>query len=277
MHHTKGPRYAVHAALWLTCFIVCLPMIYALILATQGIEASFAPVSSQLRLGGDFFNNFEQLFSEENFDGILWNTLVITLFVVVAKTIVAMLAGLAFVFYRFPGRWVLFFFILLTLLMPTELILLPLFNLVAELEWGVDHPRLALSVPFLATAAGAFLFRQHFQNIPREMVEAAQLDGASPLQFLWSVLLPMSWNVLVAHSVLQFIAMWNQYLWPVLVVQSDQDLVIQQGVRNAARFSSQTDFGLLMTAGIVASLPPIILFIVLQRQFMNGFALTRDK
>jgi sn-glycerol 3-phosphate transport system permease protein len=277
----SGPRpktrYGVHLALMGVCFIVAFPMLMALMTATQTAEESFAPATELFPPSTDLDDNVRELFDSENFGPIIWNTLIVTSVVVIAKTTLAMLSGLAFVYFQFPGKWVLFFVVLLSLLLPTEIILLPLFRLVSELEWGSQNPRLALTIPFLATAAGAFLFRQHFTNIPREMVEAAQMDGATPLRFMWSVLIPMSMNVIMAHAVLQFIAAWNQFLWPALIIQNREDWVIQQGVRNAARFSSQSDFGLLMTAGIVASIPPVIIFILLQKQFMSGFALTRDK
>jgi sn-glycerol 3-phosphate transport system permease protein len=175
----------------------------------------------------------------------------------------------------------LFFAILLTLLMPTEIILLPLFKMMSQVGWGQNYPQLALTIPFLATATGAFLFRQHFSNIPRELAEAAQIDGATPLRFMISVLIPMSLNVIVAHALIQFISAWNQYLWAVLIISSDEAQVIQVGVRRAATFSAQvggaTNYGALMAAGLIASLPPLVLFLVLQKQFMSGFAITKDK
>lgn len=273
----EKPRYAVHLALALTCFFVAFPMIYALVVSTLTVEESFLPPNEMSLPGDDFFNNVRELFTLKDFDRVIWNTLVVAFVVVVGKTTLAMLSGLAFVYFQFPGKWFLFFFILLTLLLPTEIILLPLFNLVGDLKWGEQNPRLAMTIPFLVAATGTFLFRQHFSNIPRDLVEAAQIDGATPLRFLWSILIPMSLNVIVAHCVLQTIYMWNQYLWPVIVLQNTHDQVIQQGVRNAANFSTQTDFGLLMAAGVVASIPPILVFVLLQKQFMSGFGLTRDK
>jgi sn-glycerol 3-phosphate transport system permease protein len=252
-------------------------MLYALLVASLTFVESFSPVSDQFPPGGAFFDNIRELFSENAFERYVWNTVVVAAVVVIGKTVFSMLAGLAFVFFRFPGKWFLFFFVLLTLLLPTEIILLPLFNLVADLDWAAEHPRLALTVPFLASAAGAFLFRQHFSNIPHEMADAAQMDGATPLRFLWSILLPMSWNVIVAHAVLQFIAMWHLYLWPILVLQDEDDQLIQQGVRAAASFGTQPDFRMAMTAGVMASLPPLLVFILLQKRFMSGFSLTRDK
>ncbi|KAB2858217.1 MAG: carbohydrate ABC transporter permease, partial [Anaerolineae bacterium] len=95
--------------------------------------------------------------------------------------------------------------------------------------------------------------------------------------FMTSVLLPMSWNVIVAHAVIQFVYMWNQYVWPSFIVSDYNDQMIQVAVRRTVNLSAQTDFGVLMAAGVVASIPPLIVFILVQKQFMSGFALTRDK
>ena len=274
----KRPRFGVHLALSIVCFIMCLPALYALQVATLDIVAAFQAPPQLFPPGNALGANVATLFERLRFDRLILNTTVVSLAIVIGKTVLALLAGLAFVYFRFRGKVVLFFFVLLTLLMPTEIILLPLFNLVAELGWTQTNPNLALTFPFLATATGAFLFRQHFSNIPRELADAAQIDGASPLRFLFAVLIPMSWNVIAAHALIQFIASWNQYIWARLVLPPDRFEVqlIQIGVRNAGS-GPQTDFGLLMAAGIVASLPPLILFLLLQKQFMSGFAITRDK
>jgi len=270
-------RWGVHLALIFICFVMCIPALYALQSATLTLEEAAFPPPRLFPPGADLIPNVQTLFERLSFGALIGNTIVVTFVVVIGKTALALLAGLAFVYFRFAGRQVLFFVVLLTLLMPTEIILLPLFRMMSELGWGQEYPRLALTIPFLGTATGAFLFRQHFQNIPRELAEAAQIDGATPLRFLVSVLLPMSGNVIVAHSLIQFISAWNQYLWPVLVVSDPAQQVIQVGVRGAAAFGMATDYGVLMAAGLIASLPPLILFIILQKQFMSGFAITRDK
>ncbi len=262
-----------HVTLIVIIFIMALPLLYALLLATftQAQAFTYPP---RLVPGGDLVSNINILFNR-NFGTQILNTVFIAVIVVVAKTVLSLLAGLAFVYFRFPGKWFLFFFVLLTLLMPTEIIIVPLFNLVADLGWGDTF--FALTVPFFASATGSFLFRQHFSNIPGELAEAAQLDGATPLRFLWSVLVPMSWNVIGAMAVIQFIYMWNQYLWPVIIMNSPEKKVIQQGVRDALQVGAQTDFGPVMAGAIIATIPPLVVFILLQKQFMSGFALTRDK
>jgi sn-glycerol 3-phosphate transport system permease protein len=185
------------------------------------------------------------------------------------------LAGIAFVYFRFPGKWVVFGFVLITLMMPTEILIVSLLNFVVQLGWGSSY--LALIVPFLASATGTFLFRQHFANIPAELSEAAQLDGATPLQFLSRVLIPLSWNTIGALAVIQFVYVWNMYLWPRLVIQGAERQVVQVGLRTLISTDTSATYGPMMLGAVVASIPPVIVFILLQRQFMNGFALTRDK
>lgn len=266
-------RWGVHLSLIAVCLIVSLPAIYALLVATMTRDQAFQ-YPPRLTPGTDFRANVETLL-DQGFGRMFVNTALVAIVVVVGKTITSMLAGLAFVYFRFPFKWFIFFFVLLTLLMPTEIIIVPLFRLMAELQWG--NTKLALTVPFLASATGAFLFRQHFSNIPRELAEAAQIDGASPVRFMFTVLVPMSWNVIGAMAVIQFVYMWNQYLWPVIIIKDPNEQLIQVGVVNAFAVGAQTDYGVVMAGAVIASIPPLIVFILLQRQFMSGFALTRDK
>lgn len=273
----RRPRYAVHLALIVVCLGMACPALYALQVSTLTLEEAFTIPPKLFPPSTDFANNVRTLFAGQHFSRLIANTLTVAMVVVIGKTTFAMLAGLAFVYFQFPGKWALFFFVLLTLLMPTELLLVPLSNLIADLQWAKDDPKLALTMPFLASALGVFLFRQHFSNIPRELLEAAQIDGAGPLRYLIWVLLPMSWNVIGAHAVIQFISMWHQYAWPIFLQLGPEDQLIQVGVRNSVISGTQTDFGLLMAAGVVASIPPLIFFVALQRQFMSGFALMRDK
>lgn len=281
-------RYSTHCMLIVICFVLGFPALYALLVATMTAGEAFQ-YPPRLLPSDDLIGNLETLFDpdKQNFQLLIRNTLAAATIVVIGKTLTSMMAGLAFVYFRFPGKWVVFFFVLLTLLMPTEIIIVPLFKLMFDLtnlfeENGLEGIRwnnslLSITAPFLASATGAFLFRQHFSNIPRELLEAAQLDGANPIQFMFYVLIPMSWNVIGAMAVIQFIYMWNQYLWPVIILQDSDHQLVQQGLKSLEVLGGQTDFGVLMAGAVVASLPPVIVFILLQRQFMSGFSLTRDK
>ena len=155
------------------------------------------------------------------------------------------------------------------------MLIIALFRQVSTRGWGDTF--WAISVPFLASATGSFLFRQHFANLPTELSEAAQMDGANPLQFLFRILLPLSWNTIGALSVIQFIYMWNQYLWPLLIIKNERMQVVQVGLGTLRNVEGAITYGPLMMGAVIATIPPVLIFILLQKQFMSGFAITRDK
>lgn len=264
-------RWYIHVLLWITILIIGFPLIYAMIVSTQ---TNAQTLSFQMTPGTNFAANWERVMSR-NLLQFMWNSTVFAVWVTVAKTILSLLAGLAFVYFRFPGKWIVFAFILMTLLMPTEMLIIALFRLVSNLEWG--DTIWAMTVPFIASATGTFLFRQHFANLPSELSEAAQIDGANPLQFLVRILIPLSWNTIGALAVIQFVYMWNQYLWPLLIIKDERLQVVQVGLGTLRNAEGATTYGPLMLAAVVATLPPVLVFILLQKQFMSGFAISRDK
>mgnify|MGYP001416605847 CR=1 FL=1 len=269
-------RLHVHAFLWVVCLIVTFPVYYSVIVATQ---TSSEVYRYQFLPGNALADNWNIVMNIANLGQYMLNSVFVTLVVTIGKTILSLLAGLAFVYFRFPGKWIVFGFVLITLMMPTEILILALVRLVNGFGWGSNDSTayLALTVPFLASATGSFLFRQHFANIPAELSEAAQLDGARPLQFLFYVLVPMSWNTIGALVVIQFIYVWNMYLWPAMAVQGQERQVVQVGLRTLVSSDTGISFGPLMLGAVIASIPPLLVFVVLQKQFMSGFALTRDK
>jgi len=265
-------RWYLHVLLWITCFLVGFPLIYAMLLSTQVNAEIFA---FQLLPGDSFQANFTAVMDNRNLGDFMVNSTIQAILITVGKTILSLLAGLAFVYFRFPGKWIVFGFVLITLMMPTEMMIIALFRVVSSFDWGDTW--YALTVPFLASATGAFLFRQHFANIPAELSEAAQLDGANPIQFLFRVLVPLSWNVMGALAVIQFIYVWNMYLWPSLIIQDDDIQVVQVGLGALQNFDGGQSYGPMMMGAVIASIPPVIVFILLQKQFMSGFAISRDK
>jgi sn-glycerol 3-phosphate transport system permease protein len=265
-------RWYVHLFLIISVIIIGFPLFYALLVSTQNNADVYA---YRFTPGNQFAENWETAIIRRNLPSYMINSVFIAVTVTTAKTVLSLLSGLAFVYFRFPGKWIVFGFVLLTLMMPTEILIIALFRFVTSLGWGSNY--LALIVPFIASATGTFLFRQHFMNIPSEMSEAAQLDGANPLQFLFRVLVPMSWNTIGALAVIQFVYVWNMYLWPVIIIQDEQHQVVQVGLAQLLGGDQASSFGPLMLGAVVASLPPLLVFLVLQKQFMSGFALSTDK
>ncbi len=266
-------RWYAHVILWIACLLIGFPLLYAALVSTQN-NAQVA--NFVLSPGSSFAENFQQVMVNRYLGEYMLNTISLAVVITIGKTILSLLSGLAFVYFRFPGKWIVFGFVLATLMMPTEILIIGLYRYVSgTLGWGGTFQ--ALAVPFLASATGTFRFRQHFSNLPAELSEAAQMDGANPLQFLWRVLIPMSWNTIGALAVIQFVYSWNMYLWPQLIMQGGDFQVVQVGLRTLLAVDTSIAYGPLMLGAVIASIPPVIVFIILQKQFMSGFQITTDK
>jgi len=268
----RRDRWWVHALLMLACVVVGFPLAYAVLISTQTNAQYF---TYQLAPGGMLRDNLAVVWQQRGLGTYLFNSSVQAVIITVGKTVTSLLAGLAFIHLDFKGKWWIFWFVLVTLMMPTEISIIALFQIVSGLGWS--NSMAALTVPFLASATGAFLFRQHFANLPSELSEAAQIDGASPLQFLRRILLPLSWNVIGALAVIQFLYAWNMYLWPRLIINDQSAQVIQIGLGSLRNVGGGQSYGPLMLGAVIASIPPTLVFILLQRQFLSGFSISAEK
>jgi sn-glycerol 3-phosphate transport system permease protein len=295
----KKNSWLIHIILSIACLVIAAPILFALIKATQtGARVN----SAYLVPGTMLFENIAAAWRQGNLGNYMKNSLLIALAVTTGKTILSLFAGMALVFFRFPLKPVVFGFVLFTLMMPTEVLIVGLFDFISlrppanwqvfwewfrnpsnvllkptEFGLGWADSYLAIIVPFLASATGTFLFRQHFMSIPRSLADAAKIDGASPLRFLTSILIPMSWNTIGALAVIQFVYVWDQYLWPRVIIQQEDKQVVQVGLKLIIGVGQGTQWGEVMAGAIIALLPPLVVFILLQEQFMRGFALSESK
>jgi len=268
----RGRKWPYHIGLTVTALFIAFPLLYAMLVATQNNTETFA---FQMTPGSALRSNFEAVWVKRDFAGAMWNSLQMSVLVTTGKTILSLLAGLAFVYFKFRFKWFIFFFVLVTLMMPTEVMILAMFRMVSGFGW--QDTMTALVVPFLASATGAFLFRQHFANLPGDLLEAAQIDGATPVKFLTRVLIPVSWNVIAALFVIQFVYTWNMFLWPSLIVRDESRSVVQVALQTLTEVDGSVTYGPLMLAAIIASIPPAIIFVLMQKRFMSGFAIGQDK
>lgn len=268
-----GRVWVTHLALTTAVLLVSAPLLFALIKATQ---VSSDVISPKLLPGGAFFQNLSGVWQDANLGRYMLNSTVVAVCVTLGKTVLALLAALAFVYFRFPLKGAAFVVVLLSLMLPTEVLIIALFDLVSQdLKWANTYA--AIIVPFLASATGTFLFRQHFLNIPSSLADAARIDGCGPLRYLTRILIPMSWNTIGALAVIQFVYAWDQYIWPLVIMQQDDKQVVQVGLRKLIEVGGQTDWGAVMAGAIITMLPPLIVFTALQKQFSRGFGLTEDK
>jgi len=264
----------VHVLLIFSVLVVAAPILLAFIFSTQ-TPAQIFSYPPRFTFGTAMLENYSIAWNQFHLGVYMKNSFYIAIAVTVGKTIISFMAALALVYFRFPLKGAVFTFILLTLMMPTEIMIVALFDLVTKLGWSNSYA--ALIVPFLASATGTFLFRQQFLQIPTSLVDAAKIDGAGPLRFAWAILLPMSLNVVAAMAVIQFVYMWNQYLWPLIIIREGNRQVVQVGLRMMTSGQDATNWGIVMAGAIIALLPALVVFLLLQEQFSRGFALSQEK
>jgi len=267
---------STHIALLLTALIIAAPIIFALIKSTQS-TAQINVYPPQFSIGKAAVENYTTAWERYDLGKLMMNTFAVAGTVMVGKTVLALLAALALVYFDFRFKGLIFIFVLVTLMMPVPVRIVPLFKLISSLGWGDTF--WALTVPFLASATGTFLFRQHFMSIPTTLVDAARVDGVGPMRFLWQILLPMSMNTIGALAVIEFVYLWNQYLWPLIIISSNDNQMIQMAVKRLTTSGPEgvVHWGVSMAGVVITMLPPLIMFILLQKQFMRGFALTEEK
>ncbi len=197
------------------------------------------------------------------------NTLEYVLMTLAVQIVTVTLAAFAFVQYQFPGKRLLFYLILTQLMIPTAILLVPNFMTISQL--GLYDTTLAIAIPYFGSAFGTFLMRQAFLEVPRELVESAEIDGARWHHLLRHIYLPPTRATLVAFGMVSVSFHWNSLLWP-LVVTSDKSRPLTMGL---LRFTQLTDIGaqwsLIMAATMIIVAPLFIVFLVFQRQFIQSF------
>jgi len=198
----------------------------------------------------------------------LRNSAIQTGVIVFGQLATSVLAAYAFAFLRFPFKRTLFLVFLMTLMIPFEVTIATNLATVSSLGWFNTFP--GLTVPFVATGFGTFLLRQAFLQIPRDLREAAQLDGYGDFRFLWSVAIPLTRPVLAALAVFSFLGAWNQYLWPLLVTGNDNSVrTVQIGLKQLV--NTQIDQINVSLAGtVIAVVPLLILLVIFQKQLVRS-------
>ncbi len=215
------------------------------------------------------WSNFVDVWTQSPFDRWLINTAVVSVVVVLSNLVFCSLAGYAFARLRFRGSGVAFLLLLATLMVPFQVVLIPTLLIVKSFGL-IDHLG-ALIVPNLVTAFGIFLMRQFFLALPPELEEAGRIDGASRLGVFLKVLLPLMGPPLATLSILTFLSIWNDFLWPLVAIQSPENMTMQLGL-STFQGSHLTNWPQLMAATLMSQLPVIVLFLVGQRLFVRSIA-----
>jgi sn-glycerol 3-phosphate transport system permease protein len=196
-------------------------------------------------------------------------SLISALVISLGKIAISLLSAFAIVFFRFPFRMAIFWSIFITLMLPVEVRIGPTYQVVADL--GLLNSYAGLTVPLIASATATFLFRQFFLTIPDELIEAARMDGASPMQFFKDILVPLSVTSMSALFVIQFIYGWNQYLWPLLVTTEENMYPVVIGIkRMISGGDAQTEWNIVMATAMLAMIPPALVVMLMQKWFVKG-------
>ncbi len=267
-----------HLVMVLGVLIVAFPVYITFVASTQTAEEIVQNVPMSLLPGNNMLESYKlALFGGQTQYGskipsvapMMAVSLITALTIALGKIAISLLSAFAVVYFRFPGRTIVFWMIFVTLMLPVEVRILPTYKVVSDL--GMLNTYAGLTVPLIASATATFLFRQFFLTVPDELVEAARIDGASPMRFFWDVLLPLSRTSIAALFVIQFIYGWNQYLWPLLMTTDEAMTPVVLGIKKMiSGGDAATEWNAVMATAILAMIPPALVVMLMQKWFVKG-------
>lgn len=272
-------RAVAHLCMVLACVVIAFPLYYVFVASTHSLMTILRP-PLPLVPGPEGVENYAQALGGgvAQIGGVsVWrllvNTTVVALGIAAGKIVISLASAYAIVFFRWPLRMVCFWVIFITIMLPVEVRILPTYKVMVDLKLIDTYAGLIL--PLIASATATLLFRQFFLTIPGELVEAARVDGAGPWRFFRDILLPLSYTNIAALFVILFIYGWTQYLWPLLMTNSNEMTTIIIALRKMISFAdAETPWHLVMVTAVLAILPPILVVVLMQRWFVKGLVET---
>ncbi len=260
----------LHAVMYGLALITVAPFLWMVMTSFKDLPdiLTYPPVWWPKRF---IIDNYVNAFSAAPFGRYYFNSVFIAVAVTIGQVITCSMAAFAFARLRFWGRDVLFYIFLGTMMIPGQVTMIPSFMMLYWLGWIDSYA--ALIVPGLASAFGTFLLRQFFLTIPRDLEDAASIDGCGRFGLLWRIILPLSKPALATLAVFTFMGVFNDFLWALIVVSSEEMRTVQLGLA-IFRDRYQTDWGQLMAASVTATLPILLVFFVAQKYFIKGITLS---
>jgi multiple sugar transport system permease protein len=198
----------------------------------------------------------------------LLNSVIVSVGVTILAVITSTLAGYAFGKKKFPGRTVLFWTLLLTMMLPKQISLIPLFIMMRDLKWFDTY--WGMIVPYIAYPFGIFLMKQFMQGIPDDLLDAGKIDGASEWQVVWRIVVPLSKPAIGALAIFAFMGAWNDYIWQLIIINKEVMMTLPVGISKLVAGWSTLDIGLGMAGATLAFIPMLIIFIAFQDYFVKG-------
>ncbi len=218
------------------------------------------------------WDNFGAWFGQLNFGQFFGNSILVALFTVAGNLVFCSMVGYALAKMDFPGKKALFLVVMVTLMVPGVVTFVPLFVMVSSL--GLVDSYAALILPFVTTPLGVFLMRQFMLGIPDPLLEAARIDGAGELRIFARIVMPLCGPPLATLGILTFLASWNNFLWPLVAAQTEAKYTLPVALSLYSTGQNATDYGLLLAGSVLVIAPIILLFVFLQRYFIQGIAST---
>jgi multiple sugar transport system permease protein len=253
-------------ALGVTTLIALFPMYWLFVNSLTPIRAT--PPLTPILLPAFSLDNFRRLLGGNPFyKNWMLNSLVVAIAVTAWHIFFDTMAGYAFAKRRFPGRNLLFWVILSTLMIPIHVTIIPLYVVTRKL--GLIDNLLAVILPGTAMAFGIFLMRQYIQTLPSELEDAARIDGAGEFGVFWHVIVPLTKPAMAALAIFTFVRQWNDFLWPLIALSRPQNYTLTVGVANL-QGEFMTDWGIIFAGAALAALPMIVFFLIFQKYFLEG-------
>ncbi|MEQ5126126.1 sn-glycerol-3-phosphate ABC transporter permease UgpE [Providencia zhijiangensis] len=270
----RGLSVFSHSMLVIGILVILFPLYVAFVAATLDDKAVFdTPIT--LIPGSHLWENILHIWNNgvaansAPFWLMLVNSTIMALVIAIGKITISMLSAFAIVWFRFPCRSLFFWMIFITLMLPVEVRIFPTVEVISNLNMVDSYA--GLTLPLMASATATFLFRQFFMTLPDELIEAARIDGASPMRFFIDIVLPLSKTNLAALFVITFIYGWNQYLWPILIVADPSLGTAVAGIKGMiASGEGTTQWNQVMAAMLLTLIPPVLVVLAMQRAFVRG-------
>jgi sn-glycerol 3-phosphate transport system permease protein len=250
---------------WLLGALWILPLAYAIWTAFHPGEFSthFVP-TAPLTL-----DNFARAWDAAPFARYFLNTVLLCAMILAAQLVLCTLAAYAFARFEFPGRGVLFALVLLQLMVMPDVLIVENYRTMGAL--GLRDTIVAIALPYMASAFGIFLLRQTFKTVPKELDEAARVEGCTPLQVLWKVYVPLARPVYLAYALVSVSFHWNNFLWPLIITNSVESRPLTVGLQVFSATDQGIDWSIITAATLLTSAPLLVAFLLFQRQFVQSF------